>query len=131
MAAVGILGASKLQADKAGQTSTIQDQAPSEPEGTSPGPLLSEVWGESDLASFFSGGVHPESAAVLHAPANTDTEKATDSLTGRLGGLIARGNSVVAPGPAGGEAQATNALAQTGQQVSNVVKTGWKRLIRG
>lgn len=132
MAAVNILGASKTQADKAGQT--YSPPAVTELPGTPPPTTLGEfLGGEFDSVSLFGGGVHPESAAGLYAPQPTAVERPTDSLAGRLGGLIARPAGTQASGPAGGaaaaqstlNAQATSAVATT----RATVRSAWQRLI--
>lgn len=98
MPAVHILAANKINADTAGKT-----HAPVPREET-PGAVVpatfAEIFhGEMNFGSMLSGGTHPE-----HVPAvvNTATETATDSVKGRLGGLIPKARGVVAPGPAGG-----------------------------
>lgn len=119
MSALGYLGATQKNADVAGQTG----------QGLTPGEKLTMATpsgntgiaeaahtiaaGVPDIESLWGGGVHPEMLTNLGehlvAPA-TGLEQATDSVEGKLGGLVPRLKSTVAPGPAGGAAQARSTL---------------------
>jgi hypothetical protein len=75
-------------------------------DGATPPPppmQLEEALHGDNLGHLFSGGLHPESMPGIVL---TPLEKATDSVRGRLGGLVPARGSVLQPGPAGGAATA-------------------------
>jgi hypothetical protein len=97
-----VLASDYTNASTAGMTSTVNERV----DGATPWPppvQVDEILHGDNLPHLFSGGSHPESipGVVL-----TPLEKATDSIRGRLGGLVPARGSVLQPGPAGGAATA-------------------------
>jgi hypothetical protein len=71
----------------------------------------------SPLESWMGGGIHPE--AAIAPAASTDLAYATDSVVGRFGGHVPRPGSTVAPGPAGGAAQARSTFFKSLRSLFN------------
>lgn len=116
MSAISLVGANKTNTDTAGQTRSAADlETPGEPAGL----LISDII-EKPL-DFVSGGLHPES--ILHGAETDSTElvKATDSIKGKLGGLIPKASSTLAPGPSGGANAARSTLVGVPSKVSSFI----------
>jgi len=108
----------RINANVAGQTRAAADVAPLP---SAFAPTLTEIVSPGAIENMMSGGVHPE---AIPAFAATQLQKATNSVTGPLGGLIPARGSTVAPGPAGGAAAATaNVFGTLPDTLATGVKT--------
>ena len=125
MGALNILAADTQNASVAGQTQSAADVAAST--HTSPS---SEAVGYAapvtlnpgfSFDSIIAGGWHPEN--WVPDLINTDLAQATDSVAGRIGGLVPAIGSVLQPGPAGGANAAAQVLGWPGQL--------WKKVTGG
>ena len=114
------LAATKINADTAGATTTPAERNVTT---TQAAPLADLFHGEINLGGLFAGGAHPESLPVV---ADTSHAHATDSVQGRLGGLIPRPAGVVSPGPSVAGAQAV--LADATRRGTDVVSRVRKAL---
>lgn len=89
MSAITQLGANKINADVAGNTTS----EPAEP--TAAGPQWSEML--SGIGSEYGGLSHLFGETIT--PVETAVAIPTDSVRGRLGGLVPSGFGVLSPGP--------------------------------
>jgi hypothetical protein len=109
----------KINADIAGLTTTTSTEAPAgdSAAGRAASSAASTLLG-GDLGSILAGGLHPEAAL---AAADTSIVKPTDSLLGKLGGMIPRGHGTQAPGPAGAAANVRQTVARAPGRISAAV----------
>jgi hypothetical protein len=97
MPGANILSAQQINSDIAGLTHTGLDQAgaPAPPTMTED---LTHLGLVSELDHVLSGGAHPESVWQM---IDRSVVQPTDSLAGKLGGLVPRVGGALANGPAG------------------------------
>lgn len=119
MAANLINTSNRINANTAGQTRTAADVSIA-PVSVTASEVADNLFGSMD--SILSGGAHPE---AVPGTAPRPLERATDSVRGRLGGLVPRGTSVTAPGPTGGAA-AASAVESGARKVTDATTAGVK-----
>jgi|ERR1700685_1304425 len=114
MPAILKVASDKINADTAGLTSA-EPKVPTA-QGTSPTEFVSQFVGSE------YGGLSHLFSTDLPTPVVTAVERPTDSLRGRLGGLVPAKGSVVAAGPTVQPDSAKTTVASAGQQA--VATTG-------
>jgi hypothetical protein len=107
----------QINANTAGQTRAAEDISPV---STQAGITATETGDNlfGSLGSILSGGVHPEAVPGV---VDTSVQRATDSVRGKLGGLVPKSTSVTAPGPVGSANAAKATLAGASQGVTKTV----------
>lgn len=122
-----LIAANKINTETAGQTNPAALDPNPGTYGTK-APVPSEILpglihGLSPLQSIVSGGSHPE--ALPPVPIHVGLTKATDSVKGKLGGLVPQG--LLQPGPAGSTAAAER-VQHLAMQTTTAAKTAGSRL---
>lgn len=97
MAAPNILSAARINADVAGLTHGAEPN-PGQPAPPTLTEDLAHLGVVSEIDHVLSGGTHPESVFQL---LDRSVVQPTDSLAGKLGGMVPRVGGVLANGPAG------------------------------
>ncbi len=110
MASVLIPASQRFNANVAGQTHVVPNETPpGTPHAAQPTEVVANIpsaTGALDL--ILAGGSHPEN--IIPPVVATNLTRASDSLAGKMGGLVPRFTGTLAPGPAGAAASARSTL---------------------